>query len=1023
MVERFNLSGWALRHRTLVWYSMLVTLLMGAYAYLELGREEDPSFAIKTMVIQARWPGANLQETLQQVTDRLEKKLEEVDALDYVRSYTVAGESTLFVFLKSETPAREIPAAWYLVRKKMLDVRGELPSDVQGPAFNDEFGDVFGSIYALTGDGLSLRQLRDYAEQMRIGLKGVPGLGKFEMLGSQREVIYLDFSIRKLAALGIDLRQVIQSLQEQNAVTPAGLVEAGEERIVVQASGPFQDEQDLRAVSLRFGDRLLRLSDLASIERGYAEPPASLFRFNGQPAIGLAVAMQAGGNIQLFGERLQQRVDELTQTLPLGIDVHLVSSQAEVVDQAIGAFTRALFEAVLIVLLVSFLSLGMRAGLVVACSIPLVLAMVFLFMSYSGITLQRISLGALIIALGLLVDDAMITVEMMIKRIEVGDSLSKAATYAYTSTAFPMLTGTLVTVAGFVPIGLNASSAGEYVFTMFAVIAVALLLSWLVAVVFAPLLGVYLLKRPAEPVVESSSRWMRVFSTWLALALRHRNWTIGLTLAAFAVSIWATGLLQKQFFPDSDRPEVLVDFHLPQHGSISATREAMDRFERSLQDDLDVLRWSSYVGKGAVRFYLPLDQQLSHPFYGQVVIVSRGGEARERLIARLRELLREDFVGIGAYVQPLNMGPPVGWPIQYRVSGPDLHEVRRQAMGLAAIIDANANIGQVIYDWNEPGKVLRIDIAQDKARQFGLSSQDIAQILNSVVSGSTITQVRDGIYLVDVVARAQAEERQSPELLGSLQIPSSRTGESIPLLAFATIRYEQEQPLVWRRDRLPTITLKANIVANLQPDALVEELHPAIEVFKEQLPPRYSVTVGGAVEASARSQEPILRVVPWMLLLIVTFLMIQLQNVKQVLLVLSVAPLGLIGVVAALLLTGSPLGFVAILGVLALIGIIIRNSVILVSQIEAFRQAGDELGAAVVKATEHRCRPILLTAAAASLGMIPIAREAFWGPMAYAMIGGIVVATVLTLFFLPALYLACHAHAGDRPREGGHRFE
>lgn len=1013
MREGFNLSGWALRHRTLVWYAMLVTLLMGSFAYLQLGREEDPAFAIKTMVIQARWPGATLDETLQQVTDRLEKKLEEIDALDYVRSYTLAGEATLFVFLKSETPAHAIPDAWYAVRKKMQDLRGELPSGVQGPAFNDEFGDVFGNIYALSGEGFSPRQLRDYAEQLRLGLKGVPGLGKVELLGNQPEVIYLDFSIRRLAALGIDLRQVIQSLQAQNAVTPAGLIDGEQERIAVQASGAFASEADLEAISLRFGDRLLRLSDLARIERGYAQPPSSLFRYNGQAAIGLAVAMQAGGNIQDFGAALQQRIDELTSDLPLGLDVHLVSSQAQVVDRAIGTFTKALFEAVLIVLVVSFISLGLRAGLVVACSIPLVLAMVFLFMSYSGITLQRISLGALIIALGLLVDDAMITVEMMIKRIEAGDSLPQAATHAYTSTAFPMLTGTLVTVAGFVPIGLNASSAGEYVFTMFAVIAIALLLSWLVAVVFAPLLGVYLLRRPERPEVHGQRRWEQWFSGWLALALRHRNWTVGLTLLVFVLSLAATPLLQRQFFPDSDRPEILVDFHLPQQGSINATHATMDRFEQALADDPDVLRWSSYVGKGAVRFYLPLDQQLSNPFYGQVVIVSQGGEARDRLLARLRERLRQEFVGIGFNVQPLNMGPPVGWPIQYRVSGPDIEQVRREAMRLAAVIDSNPNIGQVVYDWNEPAKVLRIDIDQDKARQFGLSSQDTAQILNSVVTGSSVTQIRDGIHLVDVVARAQADERQSPELLGSLQIPSARTGESIPLLAFASIRYEQAQPLVWRRDRQPTITLKANIVGKLQPDALVEQLRPAVEDFAAQLPGRYKVTVGGAVEASARSQAPILRVVPWMLFLMVTLLMIQLQNVKQVLLVLSVAPLGLIGVVGALLITGSPLGFVAILGVLALIGIIVRNSVILVTQVELFRQQGLALQQAVVSATEHRCRPILLTAAASGLAMIPIAREAFWGPMAYAMIGGIAVATVLTLFFLPALYLLCHAQDAE----------
>ncbi|MBN6716971.1 efflux RND transporter permease subunit [Pseudomonas capsici] len=1006
MRERFNLSAWGLKHRTLVWYMMFVSLLMGSWSFLNLGREEDPSFAIKTMVIQARWPGATLPDTLQQVTDRLEKKLEEIDALDYVKSYTLAGESTIFVFLKSETRSADIPAAWYQVRKKIMDVRGELPSGIQGPAFNDEFGDVFGSIYAFTADGLSFRQLRDYVEQVRADIRSVPNLGKIELLGAQREVIYLNFSIRKLAALGIDQRQVLQSLQAQNSVTPAGVMEAGPERIAVRTSGQFTNEQDLLAVNLRFGDRFFRLSDLATVERRYADPPSSLFRFNGQPAIGLAVAMKQGGNIQEFGNRLQQRIDELTGELPLGIDVHLVSSQADVVDKAIGGFTRALFEAILIVLVVSFISLGIRAGLVVACSIPLVLALVFVFMEYSGITMQRISLGALIIALGLLVDDAMITVEMMVTRLEGGDSLQQAATFAYTSTAFPMLTGTLVTVAGFVPIGLNSSSAGEYVFTMFAVIAVALLLSWLVAVLFAPLIGIYILKKP-EGHQAHNSAWMRAFQRVLLQALKHRWWVIGITALVFIGSLFAGRLLQNQFFPDSDRPEILVDIYMPQNGSIEGTRQTMDRFEATLKDDPDILRWSSYVGKGAVRFYLPLDQQLNNPFYGQLVIVSRGGEGRDRLIERLRQRFRDDFVGVGGYVQLLNMGPPVGWPVQYRVSGPDIEQVRSNAMALAAILDANPNIGQVIYDWNEPGKVLKIHIAQDKVRQFGLSSEDVAQILNSLVTGTSITQVRDDTYLIDLIGRAEDQERSSLQTLSSLQIPTPN-GATVPLMAFATLSYEQEQPLVWRRDRLPTITLKANVIGHLQPAALVKQLQPQVKAFTDQLPVRYSVATGGAVEASARSQGPILKVVPLMLLLVASFLMIQLHSVKKLLLVVSVVPLGLIGVVTALLLTGYPLGFVAILGILALIGIIIRNSVILVTQIDEFMAAGEDAWTAVVMATEHRCRPILLTAAAASLGMIPIAREVFWGPMAYAMIGGIAIATVLTLFFLPALYLVCY---------------
>jgi len=1001
----FNLSEWAIKHQSFSWYLMFVALLMGVFSYLNLGREEDPSFTIKTMVIQTRWPGATQEETLKQVTDRIEKKLEELDSLDYVKSYTRPGESTVFVYLRDTTSAKDIPEIWYQVRKKINDIRGDFPQGLQGPGFNDEFGDVYGSVYAFTSDGLSMRQLRDYVEQVRAEIRQVPNLGKVEMVGEQDEVIYLNFSTRKLAALGIDQRQVLQSLQSQNAVTPAGVIEAGPERISVRTSGQFASEKDLATVNLRLNDRFYRLADIADISRGYVDPATPLFRFNGQPAIGLAIAMKKGGNIQDFGKALHARMDELIADLPVGVGVHKVSDQAEVVEEAVGGFTRALFEAVVIVLLVSFISLGVRAGLVVALTIPLVLAVVFVFMEYSGITMQRISLGALIISLGLMVDDAMITVEMMITRLELGESKEQAASFAYTSTAFPMLTGTLVTVAGFVPIGLNASSAGEYTFTLFAVITAAMLLSWLVAVLFAPVIGIHILSTHVKPHSEEPGRIGRLFNDGLLWAMRNRWWAIGITVLLFVASVFGMGLVQNQFFPSSDRPEILVDLNLPQNASISETRQAVDRLEATLKDDPDIERWSTYIGEGAIRFYLSLDQQLQNPYYAQLVIVSKGLEQRSVLIQRLQKRLREDFVGIGSYVQALEMGPPVGRPIQYRVSGKDIDQVRKHAIELATELDKNSHIGEIIYDWNEPGKVLRIDIAQDKARQLGLSSEDVARLMNSIVSGSTVTQVHDDIYLINVVGRAADNERGSPETLQNLQIVTPN-GTSIPLLAFATVRYELEQPLVWRRDRKPTITIKAAVRDAIQPTDLVKQLKPTIDQFSAALPVGYSVATGGTVEESGKAQGPIAKVVPLMLFLMATFLMVQLHSVQKLFLVASVAPLGLIGVVLALVPTGTPMGFVAILGILALIGIIIRNSVILVTQIDAFEKDGYSPWDAVVQATHHRRRPILLTAAAASLGMIPIAREVFWGPMAYAMIGGIIVATLLTLLFLPALYVA-----------------
>ena len=1005
MKGSFNLSEWALKHQSFVWYLMFVALLMGVFSYMNLGREEDPSFTIKTMVIQTSWPGATQDETLLQVTDRIEKKLEELDSLDYVKSYTRPGESTVFVYLRDTTQAEDIPQIWYQVRKKINDIRGEFPKGIQGPGFNDEFGDVFGSIYAFTADGLSLRQLRDYVEQVRAEVREVDNLGKVELIGLQDEVLYLNFSTRRLAALGIDQRQVMQALQAQNAVTPAGVIEAGPERISVRTSGQFASEKDLQAVNLRINDRFYRLADIAEIERGYEDPPAPIFRYNGQTALGLAIGMKKGGNVQSFGKALKEKMEQVEAQLPVGVGVHTVSDQSLVVEDAVGGFTSALFEAVIIVLVVSFVSLGIRAGLVVACSIPLVLAMVFVFMEYSGITMQRISLGALIIALGLLVDDAMITVEMMVTRLEKGESKEDAATYAYTSTAFPMLTGTLVTVAGFVPIGLNASSAGEYTFTLFAVIAVALLVSWVVAVFFAPVLGVHILSKNVKKPDEKPGRVGRAFEGSLVWCMRHRWLTIIGTVVLFALALFSMRFVQNQFFPSSDRPEILVDLNLPQNASIKETRRVVDSLEATLKDDPQIAHWSTYIGQGAVRFYLPLDQQLQNPYYAQLVIVSTGLEERNELIGRLKERLRKDFVGIGTNVQSLEMGPPVGRPIQYRVSGKDIDQVRKHAIELATLLDDNPNVGEMIYDWNEPGKVLRVDIAQDKARQLGLSSEDVANVMNSIVSGAPVTQVNDEIYLINVVARAQDSERGSPETLQNLQIVNP-SGVSIPLLAFATIRYEMEQPLVWRRDRKPTITLKASVNGDMQPTDLVAELKPKIDEFASKLPTGYEVATGGTVEESGKAQGPIAQVIPLMLFLMATFLMIQLHSVQKLFLVISVAPLGLIGVVLALVPTGTPLGFVAILGILALIGIIIRNSVILVTQIDAYERDGYTPWQAVLEATNHRRRPILLTAAAASLGMIPIAREVFWGPMAYAMIGGIVSATLLTLLFLPALYVA-----------------
>src|SRR5580693_644694 len=1006
-MRSFNLSDWALKHRSLVWYFMIAFMVAGFFAYLHLGRQEDPDFTIKTMVIQAQWPGASAEEITRQVTDRIEKKLEELESLDYTKSVTVAGQTTVFVYLRDTTKASDVTPTWVRVRNMVADIKGDFPQGVVGPFFNDRFGDVFGNIYAFTGDGLSQRQLRDRVEEIRGKILTVPDVGKVDILGAQDEVIYLEFSTRKIAALGIDSRSIMSALQAQNAVTASGVFQEGPERISVRVSGEFASEASLKAINLRINDRFFPLTDVATITRGYVDPPTTLFRFNGQPAIAIAIGMKSGANLLTFGEALKEEMSKIVADLAMGVGVHLVADQPVVVEHAVSGFTEALFEAIAIVLGISFISLGLRAGLVVAIAIPLVLAITFVVMAVTGISLQRISLGALIIALGLLVDDAMIAVEMMVARLEVGDPLLKAATYVYTSTAFPMLTGTLVTVAGFIPIGLNSSNAGEFTFTLFVVIAVSLIVSWIVAVLFTPLLGVTILPAKIRSHHQAKGRFARMFSRLLMVCMHHRWVTIGVTVGAFLLALVGMQFVQQQFFPSSDRDELIIDWSLPQNASIADTNAQMARFEREqLQGNDGVDHWSSYVGTGAPRFVLSFDVQTANTWFGQMVVVTKGGvAARDRVKAQFETYLRKTFPGTDTFVKLLEVGPPVGRPAQYRLSGPDIAKVREFSQSLAGIVRANPHLDHVVFDWMEPARVVKVDVQQDKARQLGVSSEDIATTLNGVLAGSTITQVRDSIYLVNVMGRATAPERASIDTLRDLQLIGSG-GQSVPLGAVATLRYEIEQPTIWRRSRLSTITLKAGILDAAQPKTVVDQLAPQVAEFAKGLPAGYSVALGGAVEESAKSQKPIEAVVPLMLFVMATILMIQLQSFARLFLVFAVAPLALIGVVMALLPSGAPLGFVAILGVLALIGILIRNSVILIVQIEDLRKAGRPAWDAVVEATEHRMRPIMLTAAAASLALIPIAREIFWGPMAYAMMGGIIVGTMLTLLFLPALYVA-----------------
>lgn len=1004
-MKGFNLSDWSLHHRSFVWFLLVLSLFAGALSYVNLGREEDPNFTIKTMVIGAALPGASIEDTLKQVTTRIETKLEELDELDYTRSVTTPGQSVVYVELLPTTRGSDVPEVWKRVRQMMSDIQPEFPQEFQGFQFNDDFGDVYGNIYAFTSDGFTPRELRDRVEAIRKQVAALPAAGKTELLGVQDERVYMEFSTARLAALGLNQQQVMATLANQNAIAPSGVVQDGPERVLVRVGGQFDDAEAISAVNLRVGERFFNLGDVATITRGYEDPPDTLFRYNGQPAIGLQIGMREGENILEFGKQLEHLMDGVARDLPVGIEMAKTADQPHVVDEAVGHFVQALAEAVIIVLIVSFISLGFRAGFVVTLTIPLVLAITFVILDIYGITLQRISLGALIIALGLLVDDAMIAIETMISRLEIGESLSSAASYAWTSIAFPMLTGTLVTVAGFIPIGLNNSAAGEFTFSLFVVIAVSLLISWIVAVLFAPLLGVTFLKENLAHHEHKAGRLRLAFHRLLRAGMRFKWATIAITLLIFAGSVWGMRFVEQQFFPDSDRTEVIVDVGERQNASITKTRADMDRLEAHLAESEDVLFWTSYVGTGAPRFILSMDVPTPGPHMGQIVIQTPDVAARDRVKAMLNEVAATEFPGVDLYVKNLEIGPPVGKPVQYRVSSPDIDEARDAARGLAAVLAKEPRLRDIALDWNEPARVIRLEVDQDQARRLGVSGQDIADALSAVFSGKTVTQLRDDIFLIDVVARGVDADRQSLDSIRNLQLLTGAAG-NIPLMSLASLEYDTEQPLIMQRDGLPTVIVKAAIDGDTQPATLVQALEDEVAAYASELPEVVSIVVGGSVETSAESQAPIAAVVPVMLLIMAVLVMAQMQSFRLSLIVFAAAPMGLIGVVAVLVPFGVPMGFVAILGILALIGILIRNSIILVHEIEVLLSKGRSKWDAVFEASDSRARPILLTAAAASLALIPIARQVFWGPMAFAMMGGIIAGTLVTLVFVPALYCA-----------------
>jgi len=1000
-----NLSEWGLKRPSIIVFLMIVAVVAGTLSFLRLGRAEDPAITIRTMVVAAAWPGATVEETLKQVTERLERTLQETRHLRTVRSYTTAGQTTIFVELEQSAPPADIPDVWYQVRKNVGDMRLTLPQGVLGPFFNDDFGDTFGIIYAFTADGFTFRELRDYVEDARSRLLQVRDVSKIDVLGAQDEQVFIEFSTEKLAGLRLDYPTIVATLQAQNLVRPAGVIQTSQERVFLRVSGAFESERDIENVNFVAGDRIVRLGDVATVRRGFTDPPQPMFRVNGKPAIGLAIAMRDSGDILALGKNIRAEMADVKAALPIGIEPVLVADQAVSVDVAIGDFMTSLWQAIVIILACSFLSLGVRPGTVVALAIPLTLAIVFAVMDGAHIGLHRISLGALIIALTLLVDDAMTTVDAMIRRLGAGDSKDEAATFAYRTLAAPMLIGTFVTISSFVPIGFAQSSAGEYTFSIFAVVAISLLVSWLVAVLFAPLIGKALLKAPKAGAGEKPSRLLAAYAAFLGAAIRAKWVTIALTVAAFAAALVLAGQVPRQFFPASDRPELTVDLTLRQNASIFATEAEAKRLEAVLNADPDVDHYSTYVGRGAIRFILTFNVQLANPFFAQFVIVARDFDARERLQKKLEKVLAEEFPEVVSRVSPLELGPPVGWPLQYRIIGPDKDEVRRHALAFAQLLASDPRTRHVHYDWMEPARQVRVTVDQDEARRLGVSSRSLAAVLNASVAGTTVTQLRDDIYLVNVVARATEAERASFETLSAIQVPTP-SGRMVPLRQFASFSEEQEFPLVWRRDRVPTLTVRADVNAGVLPDEVVGALAPKVAEFGAGLPRPYRVETGGMYEESALSSASVFAVVPVMILLMLATMMLMLASFRRVAMVVALLPLGLIGVVLALLVSGRPLGFVAILGILALIGMIAKNAVILVVQIETDRAEGKGVREAVMASATGRLRPLMLTAISTVLGLIPIAPTVFWGPMAFAIMGGLLVATLLTLVLLPVLYVA-----------------
>jgi len=1009
-MKRLNLSEWAITHRALVLFMIILLGAAGTYSYFNLGRAEDTTFTIKVMVVNVSWPGATATEMQAQVADKIEKKLQELPFLDRVESYSRPGVSFIRVNLSDRTPPAKVKELWYQVRKKVGDIRGNLPAGIVGPSFNDEYGDVYSALYMLSADGLTLAELKTRAEDIRQRLLRVSDVNKVDIIGERPERIYIEFSHGRLATLGLTPQQIFESVTRQNAVVAGGAVDTASDRINLRVTGAFNGVDAIAAVPVQADGRVFRLGDIAQVKRGYEDPPGLLVRTGGKAALGLGVSMQDGANLVTLGENLKSAMRAITFELPVGIEVTQIADQPQIVEHSVSEFLRSFAEALAIVLVVSFISLGWRTGIVVALSVPLVLAIVFIVMFSWGMDLHRITLGALIIALGLLVDDAIIAIEMMVVKMEQGWDRARAATFAWTSTAFPMLTGTLVTAAGFLPVGFAKSSSGEYAGGIFWVVGLALIASWFVAVLFTPYLGLKLLPDRARhgahgnPDSIYDTRLYRALRRVIDFCLTWRKSVVVVTALMFVVSLGGFRFVQQQFFPTSTRTELFLEMRMPEGTAIGATDAVAKKAEAMLTGDTDIATYTTYVGQGTPRFWLGLNPVLPNPNFAQIVIVTKDLAARERVKARLEKAIADgELPAARTRVDRFVFGPPVGFPVQFRVLGPDPMKVRDIAEDVRKVMAENSKVIDPHLDWSEQVKSIRLEVDQDRARALGLTPQDVSQTLQTLLSGLTVTQYREGIENIDVVARATDAERLELGRLPTLTI-ATRNGVAVPLSQIARLNYEYEEPIIWRRNRDIVLTVRGDIVDGVQPPDVSNEIAPKLQSIKDALPYGYRIETGGSIEESAKANVALAAVFPVMAVAMLALLMIQLQSFSRLALVFVTAPLGVIGATGALLIAGQPFGFVALLGLIALAGMIMRNTVILVDQIDTDIAAGHTRYRAIIDATVRRARPVVLTALAAILGMIPLARSAFWGPMATTIMGGLLVATALTLLVVPALY-------------------